>query len=79
MAAVVTATRMERPELRAVLKEAFKSIWRIDGQPGIYQYVKGCKKDYQPKADEVVAEVNGQPVIFIKDDATMLAFKEALA
>jgi hypothetical protein len=70
---------MSGDDLRGSVKEAFATLWTIDGVSGIYRHVGGCKRDFVPADDEtIVAETNGTPAMFRLDEPVMKAVKLAL-
>lgn len=76
---MLQAKRLSAPGLRSVLRTAFAAMWSIDGLPGIYWYVQGCKKDAIPEPGSVIAETNGATAIFKPDEVVMGVLKEAMA
>lgn len=73
------AKRMSRPGLRNCTREAFAGMWQVEGRPGIWWYVQGCKADHVPENPRAaVAETNGAFAVFLPDDVAMAAVCEAL-
>jgi hypothetical protein len=70
------ASRLNAASLRSAIRPAFQAMWTIQGTPGLYGYVRGCKADYKPKKDEIVAQpdltgkkVSGVALAVFKRDA----------
>ena len=76
---MLVAKRLDHDGLRKSLKEAFSSMWTIEGKPGIYRHAGGCKKDFVPEDPAlVVAETKGATAVFQLDEPVMEVVKAAL-
>ncbi len=77
---VPKANRMWQPgmTMRAALREALSTMWIVEGHPGIWRYVVGCKAGEFAGKGQVIAETNGTIVLFELDTPLMSVLMSAM-